>query len=46
MDAINLGFGVTVVEDGCRAIDIHGSLAAAMDDMRRAGVYFTTSEAL
>lgn len=38
IDAARLGFGVTVLEDACRAIDIEGSLAAAMAEMARAGV--------
>lgn len=38
LDAARLGFGVTVREDLCRAIDLNGSLAAARDAMRSAGV--------
>ncbi|MGI1662577.1 bifunctional nicotinamidase/pyrazinamidase [Palleronia sp. KMU-117] len=38
VDAARLGFGVTVVERLCRAIDLSGSLAAARDGMRGAGV--------
>ena len=38
LDAAKLGFRVTVVEDACRAIDMDGSRAAAMDEMRAAGV--------
>lgn len=38
VDAARLGFEVMVVEDACRAIDLDGSLAAAMDEMRGAGV--------
>lgn len=37
-DAARLGFDVTVVTDCCRAIDLDGSLAAATDRMRAAGV--------
>ncbi|QYK41624.1 MAG: bifunctional nicotinamidase/pyrazinamidase [Paracoccaceae bacterium] len=37
-DAARLGFDVTVVMDACRAIDLDGSLAAAMTAMRGAGV--------
>ncbi|MEM9059683.1 MAG: bifunctional nicotinamidase/pyrazinamidase [Pseudomonadota bacterium] len=40
LDAANLGFRVRVVEDACRAIDMAGSRAAAMDEMRAAGVGF------
>lgn len=38
IDAAQLGFGVTVLEGACRAIDLDGSLAAARDDMLAAGV--------
>ncbi len=38
IDAARLGFGVTVLEDACRAIDLDGSLAKARDEMKRAGV--------
>ena len=38
LDAIRAGFAVTVLEDACRGIDLEGSLARAMDEMRRAGV--------
>lgn len=38
VDAARLGFDVVVVEDACRAIDLDGSLSAAMDEMREAGV--------
>jgi nicotinamidase/pyrazinamidase len=38
LDAVRLGFGVTVVQDGCRAIDLNGSLANARTAMRDAGV--------
>ena len=38
IDAAHLGFRVRVIEDACRAIDLDGSLAAARDAMRRAGV--------
>ncbi len=38
IDAAKLGFGVTVLEEACRAIDLDGSLAAARDQMRAAGV--------
>lgn len=40
LDAARLGFGVTVLEDACRGIDIEGSLAAAMVEMAGAGVAF------
>ena len=38
VDAAKLGFGVTVRMELCRAIDFDGSLAAATDGMRAAGV--------
>lgn len=38
IDAARLGFGATVVESACRAIDLDGSLQAARDDMLKAGV--------
>ncbi len=38
IDAAGLGFTVTVLEGACRAIDLDGSLAAARDKMRAAGV--------
>ncbi|PRX37128.1 nicotinamidase/pyrazinamidase [Meinhardsimonia xiamenensis] len=38
LDAARLGFEVTVREDLCRAIDLEGSLAAAREAMRKAGV--------
>ena len=38
VDAARLGFTVTVRQDLCRAIDLHGSLAAAQSGMAQAGV--------
>jgi len=38
IDAANLGFDVTVELEACRAIDLDGSLAKALDAMRSAGV--------
>lgn len=38
IDAARLGFRATVALDACRAIDLDGSLAAALADMRSAGV--------
>lgn len=43
VDAAKLGFAVMLVEDGCRAIDLDGSLDAAMAEMREHGVTFTHS---
>ncbi|WP_417279566.1 bifunctional nicotinamidase/pyrazinamidase [Celeribacter sp.] len=38
VDAAKLGFDVTVRTDLCRAIDMDGSLATALDGMKAAGV--------
>ncbi|MBM1632799.1 bifunctional nicotinamidase/pyrazinamidase [Sulfitobacter mediterraneus] len=38
VDAATLGFDVTVRRDLCRAIDLDGSLAAAIEGMENAGV--------
>lgn len=38
LDAAGLGYRVTVLESAARAIDLNGSLAAARDAMRAAGV--------
>jgi len=38
LDAAQLGYRVTVRLDACRAIDLDGSLAAALEQMRAAGV--------
>ena len=38
VDAARLGFDVTVRMDACRAIDLDGSLAAAVEGMKAAGV--------
>ena len=46
VDAARLGFEVIVVEDACRAIDLDGSLVAAMDEMRGAGVAFANAAAV
>jgi nicotinamidase/pyrazinamidase len=40
LDAVELGFAAIVIEDACRAIDLGGSLAQAIDRMRAAGVGF------
>jgi nicotinamidase/pyrazinamidase len=44
IDARQLGFEATLVTDCCRAIDLEGSLAAAMEDMEKQGVAFVTSD--
>lgn len=46
MDAVTLGFGVTLVSDACRAIDLDGSLDAAMTAMANAGVVLTESSSI
>lgn len=46
VDARQLGFEATLVTDACRAIDLDGSLKAAMDDMAAKGVRFVTSDAI
>ncbi len=46
LDAARLGFEVTVVLDACRAIDLAGSLKAAEEAMRAAGVRLGDSAAL
>jgi nicotinamidase/pyrazinamidase len=38
LDAARLGFGVTVLTEACRAIDLNGSLDSQMTAMRQAGV--------
>jgi nicotinamidase/pyrazinamidase len=38
LDAARLGFGVTVLTEACRAIDLNGSLDSQMTAMRDAGV--------
>jgi nicotinamidase/pyrazinamidase len=43
LDAARLGFEVSVAMDACRAIDLAGSLRAAEDKMRAAGVRLTES---
>ena len=46
VDAAKLGFQVTVLEDGCRAIDLDGSLAAARAELAEHSVTVTTSDAI
>ena len=46
VDAVKLGFKVTLLEDGCRAIDLDGSLAAAKAELTEHGVTMTTSDAI
>jgi nicotinamidase/pyrazinamidase len=42
-DASREGFGVVVVEDGCRGIDMQGSLAATRESFRKLGVVSVNS---
>ena len=45
LDAAKLGFRTTVVEDGCRGVDLEpGDSARALDEMRRAGVAVVHSD--
>jgi nicotinamidase/pyrazinamidase len=46
IDARRLGFEVVVLLDACRAIDLDGSLSAALDTMRKAGVALLGTESL
>jgi nicotinamidase/pyrazinamidase len=46
LDARRLGFEVTVVDDACRAIDLDGSLAVMIRQMKQAGVAMTAPELL
>ncbi len=43
LDAVGSGFGAILVEDACRAIDLGGSLAGAMEAMTGAGVAIAQS---
>ena len=43
VDAIQDGFAAIVIEDACRAIDLAGSLAEAMERMAKAGVRIAKS---
>lgn len=39
LDAVKLGFRTHVIEDGCRGVELKpGDVAAALDEMQRAGV--------
>jgi len=43
LDARRLGFSVTIIQDGSRAIDLQGSLARALAEMTQAGVSLALS---
>jgi nicotinamidase/pyrazinamidase len=45
LDARKLGFGVTLVEDGCRGVELKpGDVARAIEEMRAAGVKVVRSD--
>jgi nicotinamidase/pyrazinamidase len=46
LDARRFGMEATVIEDACRAIDLHGSLAKAWAEMDAAGVHRIRSDAI
>ena len=46
LDGRRQGFEVVVVEDACRAIDLGGSLAAMLAELREAGVVVVRSDAI
>lgn len=44
LDALSLGFGVTLLEDGCRGVELHaGDVAAGIAAMKDAGATIGTS---
>ena len=45
-DAYREGFEVVVVEDGCRGIDVDGSMAATRESFRTLGIVCATAEAI
>jgi nicotinamidase/pyrazinamidase len=46
VDARREGFAAVLIEDGCRAIDLNGSLADAMAKMQAVRVEFTISDTI
>src|SRR5262249_5712798 len=44
LDAVAAGFETIVIEDACRGIDLNGSVAQAMAQMRAAGVAFARAD--
>ncbi|MCP5368863.1 MAG: bifunctional nicotinamidase/pyrazinamidase [Hyphomicrobiales bacterium] len=46
LDARRLGFQAIVIDDACRAIDLDGSLGAALRQFEEAGVELVTSHAV
>jgi nicotinamidase/pyrazinamidase len=45
IDAVKQGFGATLLLDGCRGIDLHGSMDAALSDMVSQGVVISSKTA-
>jgi nicotinamidase/pyrazinamidase len=45
-DAVRHGFAVVVIDDACRGIDLHGSIAAARKQLQSLGVTSITAAAL
>lgn len=46
LDAVKQGFRARLLEDACRGIDLDGTMSAAMESMRAAGVEIAASAAL
>ncbi|MEE2643384.1 MAG: bifunctional nicotinamidase/pyrazinamidase [Myxococcota bacterium] len=47
LDAVELGFAVTLVEDGCRGVELNsGDIERAKKELREAGVRFCESDTL
>ncbi len=45
LDAVGLGFTTTLIEDGCRGVDLNpGDVRRAIDEMRNADIQVVTSE--
>ena len=46
LDAVELGFRVNVIQDGCRGIDLQaGDVSKAIDEMKTVGIVIVSSEA-
>jgi nicotinamidase/pyrazinamidase len=47
LDAIQLGFQVTLIQDGCRGVDLNpGDVHRALNSLRDGGVKFVTSDTI
>lgn len=47
LDAVQLGFETTLIEDGCRGVELNpGDIANAIQEMQGAGVKLTNSQSL